>query len=861
MQRVFFFLLTISIFPLTTQWCTAEDGVAQWIDQLSNEKLSVRIEAQNKLWKAGSSIQKELEDAALAKNPETSLRVAAIIRKIKLGITPDSPKEIVALVESFANLSIEDKKNAIEKLKESRQWRIALLLFQNENDGTAKAQMRENVDGIAIVAARESLLAGDSATARKFLDDFSEDPKNLMAKAWMARSSGTLDQEIADCSKLNDKKSIAYHLCLLRVKGDRAAAIDLAEKNNLVQTGASLQLLDGQSDMWLDLRAPSFDNDSRELLEIYIALVKDRTNSSKEHQSNVNRLIKEALKGDDYQRRWLATHLLFALGLSEPGEKSLKALNPVMLFDQYVEQERIDEAIQVLGLDPANPDYEKWLSKRMSILIEKPDLVENEMEQIPSVLSFLEKRGLTEVIDKVFVPQMLALAEKDAESFIQMLQQCFSPYARVRIAPETALKVAIAYAKDDDVLWGTMIESALPDNNQFNQWWDWIAELYPAATRAERFTYFITLFRIIPDRQNQMADIDHKIEKFLKACDATKIKNYLKLVSIIAEITGNTKYAQWATAEGESMGIDDLIKLERWEDAEKELQKLFAKSPDSIDLLLRISICQRLLGKTEEAKKNETLYESLILGDATMMSLTAAINESFGQSKKASEWRQITLTCSSPSTPAWLINIYQEAEKQMLNGQWSQASSGYEAYLISVVNQDSENLSGSILFRTRKKADMAYAFGQLKKNPEVAVKQLKQIHQSLLSDASLADQFFPCLRLVGLRDQHNQWFEETWQSMMKLRDRFPLDDNIRNSAAWLAARSMQRLDDAEKESTEALRLRPNQAAYLDTMAEIYFARGNREKAIEWSKKSTMAEPGSTPLLEQYYRFLHDDFPR
>ena len=96
--------------------------------------------------------------------------------------------------------------------------------------------------------------------------------------------------------------------------------------------------------------------------------------------------------------------------------------------------------------------------------------------------------------------------------------------------------------------------------------------------------------------------------------------------------------------------------------------------------------------------------------------------------------------------------------------------------------------------------------------------------------------------------------------MMKLRDKFPMDDNIRNSAAWLAARSKRRLDDAEKESIEALRLRPNQSAYLDTMAEIWFARGNREKALEWSEKSIRSEPGATALREQYYRFKEEDFP-
>jgi tetratricopeptide (TPR) repeat protein len=147
------------------------------------------------------------------------------------------------------------------------------------------------------------------------------------------------------------------------------------------------------------------------------------------------------------------------------------------------------------------------------------------------------------------------------------------------------------------------------------------------------------------------------------------------------------------------------------------------------------------------------------------------------------------------------------------------------------------------------------------KQPQQALALLRDCHQSLMADASLADQFFPALRLIGAKEQHDAWFEESWQALMKNRDRFPQDDNVRNSAAWLAARAMKRLDDAQKESTEALRLRPNQAAYLDTMAEIHFARGNREKAVEWSKKAITSEPGATPLREQYYRFLKEPFPK
>ena len=51
---------------------------------------------------------------------------------------------------------------------------------------------------------------------------------------------------------------------------------------------------------------------------------------------------------------------------------------------------------------------------------------------------------------------------------------------------------------------------------------------------------------------------------------------------------------------------------------------------------------------------------------------------------------------------------------------------------------------------------------------------------------------------------------------------------------------MRRLDDALRHSQAAIKLRPYQGAYLDTMAEVWFAKGDRKKAIEWSKKAITA---------------------
>ena len=128
-------------------------------------------------------------------------------------------------------------------------------------------------------------------------------------------------------------------------------------------------------------------------------------------------------------------------------------------------------------------------------------------------------------------------------------------------------------------------------------------------------------------------------------------------------------------------------------------------------------------------------------------------------------------------------------------------------------------------------------------------------------DASLADHFFPSLRAIGLVRLHDTLFQDSWQQFRRACQRFPLDDNLHNSAGWLAARAVRQLDEAMKLQQHALELNPQQGAYLDTMAEIYFAQGQRQPALSWSAQALSASPQAEPLRRQYFRFMRDGYPK
>ena len=124
----------------------------------------------------------------------------------------------------------------------------------------------------------------------------------------------------------------------------------------------------------------------------------------------------------------------------------------------------------------------------------------------------------------------------------------------------------------------------------------------------------------------------------------------------------------------------------------------------------------------------------------------------------------------------------------------------------------------------------------------------------------MADFFFPAVRQAGLIQDHDRWFSRSWQAFGQVLKQFPESANSQNTAAWFASRAQRQLDEAEAQLKKALKKYPEQPAYLDTMAEIQFARGKRKDAVKWSRKAILLAPTETELRKQFHHFRHDPMP-
>ena len=110
-------------------------------------------------------------------------------------------------------------------------------------------------------------------------------------------------------------------------------------------------------------------------------------------------------------------------------------------------------------------------------------------------------------------------------------------------------------------------------------------------------------------------------------------------------------------------------------------------------------------------------------------------------------------------------------------------------------------------------------------------------------------------------EEHNKWFNISWDLMADVIRRYPASENTYNTAGWLASRARLKLDLAENYLQNALSINPEQSAYLDTMAEIQFAKGNRNKALEWSQLAVNFCPQDSQIRRQHERFRVDPLPR
>jgi hypothetical protein len=850
----------------------APAAIPALIAELANDSFPVREAATQQLWQLGAAALEELKLAAAGADPEAAHRAKQLLHKIELHITPETDPAVIALVERYQKAALSEKIALLKAMREKRAYRQILKLYAAETDARLRGELQATVSGIAMFAARERLFKGDAAGARELLELAPADTRGLMALAAFHRANGTLEEELARAKTSTAKGTHAWQLALHRSAGNlkeaQAAAIAAGEP----AIAATMAMLAGDPVPWLE--HGNATHPAGQDVDLYTPLALKRWQDHALRKADLEPALK-LLNSRTPSTRAQAFSSLFLLGEATTVEAAFAKSSPLDGFIYFESLERIPEALTALGLDPDQPDYTTWAATRFALLSKKPDASNTASGELIALASFLENRGLHEQLAAAFDAPLARLAKKDLDTFSGLLGALFgNRFVRTGVVGPL-LGAGTAWAGDDPERWEELVAAAFGDDDETLACWKWLAELNADATPAQRLAAMLALGGYGTDPAGLR---DHWLALAWAAITQANAEQQPALLTHLAVLIGqagdaatNLKIRDLRPPNEPLTELDGLHLLQfsaagRWEDASKIILQLLSSKAEidpntRPDLHAYAASCLRRAGHPDAAAVHDAWVEKLALGDASTY-LRIGHGYAFGADyARCSEWWDRAAREAAPENDNYVNVLTVHAGDLLKRGLWRQAAATSEVLAQISSGPNFRSSSPLVFLRMRLQADQARGLSLLASAPAKALALLEKCHALLPCDGSLADYFFPALRQAGLIQQHDAWFESTWQQIQAVIARYPNAHNTRNTAAWLAARAMRRLDEAEAHLNKALATHPNQAAYLDTMAELQFARGNRKQAIKWSDKSVNFMPTDDDVRRQNHRFTNDPLPK
>ena len=341
-----------------------------------------------------------------------------------------------------------------------------------------------------------------------------------------------------------------------------------------------------------------------------------------------------------------------------------------------------------------------------------------------------------------------------------------------------------------------------------------------------------------------------------------------------------SEQAKWANWQLLNKVLTHQVFLDHWDDAASTVARMTNAGQDN-ELFLEVRKAAILEngGRTEMADEiYHTIDQTVINSPSTLLKI-AKILLALHLPERADYYLTKALNVTTPSEYngfIWDRLIEQATLVQAAAKNYQQAAIFTEARILyatkTALNNETllQTSAGHIylqrLASLRYQADL-YWLQHLADETFADHATARPITLQLIEEWNgsgiMGDDLYPLLVKQGLTSVLQHSLHSTLPLYRDLIARYPNAHNLKNTASWLASRAQLELDEALSYSSAAIASNPRNASFLDTMAEIQFALGDRDQALEYSQrawKDAIQSGGDTLIKKQYYHFLHDPLP-
>ncbi len=300
-----------------------------------------------------------------------------------------------------------------------------------------------------------------------------------------------------------------------------------------------------------------------------------------------------------------------------------------------------------------------------------------------------------------------------------------------------------------------------------------------------------------------------------------------------------------------------LIEQQAWESVDKLAARFPAQFASSPILLYNVAQAQARQGKNNQAEQTARRAVKLNPGNSPQQVIKHyAVARTLWQ-RGMFEWaqreyRQIIDT-GTPAGPEVMAAHSLLGELLHDLGKELDAAKALEALVQAA--EKKTNLSAMIRDRLPPvRSRMNYFFACHWQGRNDRAKQHEHLDKALKADPTDVDALIASYRLP---DQTAEYREKTLglikQAAAKFRreiTRAPDESTPCNQLAWLVANTEGDLDAALEYSRKSIQLRPTSAGFYDTLAHVYFARGDYVNAVKTQAKAARMEPHTKSIARQ-----------
>ncbi|MEM0897961.1 MAG: hypothetical protein AAGJ79_13880 [Verrucomicrobiota bacterium] len=850
-----------------------KDGdLNSFIAETNSPEFPKREAAMRALWEAGREAEARIRKAEEATDsPEVRLRLRQVLDKFDFGIYPDTPAETISLITQFRSGNQEDRRLAIMELCENNQFQLAMRLIRTISNPELRNRLSDSfaraVDEkiVPLILAEKFEKTGellyDSAVNREAMIDYA------VFVSIRGEHAEALTRQKKHFEKTQDPIAGELLHWLYRADSNFSEATRVAERIEQPNLARESTILGGDLVAFIesaaDLRLNTIQSHSFKLARH--RLTGDATKAAEQVEVIRN-------YAQEMPKEYLSTAL--ALGLNGYVEEAFEIVRPNNLpqvCSWYMGHDKIDAALEVIGVEKGSTDAGE-IAAAIGRQVWKANDANEQSRWITVGAEFAKLFGKSEAAETFYdtlFENALAIEINLSLNIIgHETQQGLFDQARTHAA-----KALEEGAKRDYVLTYLFQD----ETSSARSWYSAVSEQFPESERDEVLKWLQWL--LLPDIGNQTGEQIAKIGEIMNWVEENKLKdeafpavqmafddprtrlNFRDLLFNVC--VGHrmwdkaVKFALHGRDEGDWINLTRAGTIsayqKKWGNAAKFYKEAW-ENDQSVET--NLFLYGWALAKDNQLDEGERLMRKarlLMRGDfPTRLNFAESTLLRFGLHDWATEEANLAYNLSDPfenqHSAAVVLLSRLVSRKDPQRGEFLA-----ERILLDEMENEFRRSVNFLyhlntLYRTKKMAAV------LSGNGQAALEAMEVSLQYGPSNSSVIEDGFQELAEAGWEEEVEAVYERIHAEAKLLTDRYPDYAQGHNNLAWLNARCGRRLDEALQHANTAVKLQPRSGAYLDTLAEVHFARRDFEKAVEISDESLEILQSDPQLREQNARF-------